>query len=601
MELPRGSSDLPPMPDEGDAAGRAHRQAARRPPHAEARARTGARDLIYPVGFVAAVVIGAALGGFGGGLSSGLLTLVAIPILAFSRNQVALTDKGREVARTVEEVESLKRSDAAAFLRPLALMFGGRRPNGPARRDAPPRGDRRAALGPGAGDRRYRLSPGPATPSPSLASPSREPKRLPHARRVVVWSDRRAGRGGASRTPSPRPQENRPVAGTARQGARADAPSFWDCLSPDERRALSATARRRTFGAGSLLCREGQRAEHVLVVRSGWTKVYSERLGPPRTIAIRGPGDLIGERAALQIRSRSASVVALDTVHALQMTTREFTAFLSRHPRVLDVVERQVYARLTEDRDRFARLRGQDAVADLDEFHRSGAMPGGHPGVPGLRGGGGSAGEATLSAEELPSWDGQNCSIFFSDIAGFSATHRSGEDRLSIRGAMYGLLDEAFQSSGVPWARCHAEDRGDGAMIIVPPDLPTNSVVDPLLANLGAGLRRYNQRAGETVRIQLRVALDVGPVVSDAFGVSGDAIIHAARLLDSPVLKRQLTETGAHLGVIASTFVYDHVIKHGPGLVVPDEYERVRFQVKESDITAWMRLDGATPPAYNVL
>ncbi len=126
----------------------------------------------------------------------------------------------------------------------------------------------------------------------------------------------------------------------------------------------------------------------------------------------------------------------------------------------------------------------------------------------------------------------------------------------------------------------------------MPPSIPTRSAVDPLLILLAAALRRYNQQATHATRIQLRVALNVGPVVSDPRGVSGEAIILAARLLEAPVLKKELARTAADLGVIVSPFIYDSVIKHAPGEVDPTQYRYLRFRVKESNVTAWMYLSG---------
>ena len=77
------------------------------------------------------------------------------------------------------------------------------------------------------------------------------------------------------------------------------------------------------------------------------------------------------------------------------------------------------------------------------------------------------------------------------------------------------------------------------------------------------------------LRIQLRVALTVGPVVPDEDGISGEAIIEAARLLEAPESKRRLVDEQADLGVIVSAFLYDTVIKHGPGLVDPETYSAV--------------------------
>jgi hypothetical protein len=103
-----------------------------------------------------------------------------------------------------------------------------------------------------------------------------------------------------------------------------------------------------------------------------------------------------------------------------------------------------------------------------------------------------------------------NCAIVFTDVAGFSDPVRNDGDRDVVRAAMYEILRSCFDAAGVPWAACYREDRGDGAVIVVPPTISTHRLVDPLMAELAGRLRQYNRRASEVVRIQLRVALHAG-------------------------------------------------------------------------------------------
>ncbi|TDC72609.1 hypothetical protein E1285_45110 [Actinomadura sp. 7K507] len=191
-----------------------------------------------------------------------------------------------------------------------------------------------------------------------------------------------------------------------------------------------------------------------------------------------------------------------------------------------------------------------------------------------------------------PSWPGPNCTIVYTDIVGFSAPHRNDVDRLEMRRAMYAVLREAFEESLVPWQACHTEDRGDGALIVVPPEVPTATVVDPMIAALAVRLRRHNQRSSSAVHIQLRVAADVGPVMPDPPGVTGFALIHTARLLDARPLKERLAATGADLGFIASQFVFESVITHGAGYVNPAEYEPISCRVKKLKTEGWIHLRG---------
>ncbi|NDU77532.1 hypothetical protein GWI34_33660, partial [Actinomadura sp. DSM 109109] len=203
-----------------------------------------------------------------------------------------------------------------------------------------------------------------------------------------------------------------------------------------------------------------------------------------------------------------------------------------------------------------------------------------------------------LPETAAPAWAGQNCTIVYTDVAGFSSPTRSDADRIGVRRAMYRALRESFEESGVPWDACHVEDRGDGALIVIPPQVPTAIVIDPMLVSLGLRLRRHNHRATGAVRVQLRVAVNVGPVMPDPPGVSGSSIITTARLLDAGPLKDRLAATGADLGVIASRFVYDSVIVPSPGHVTAAEYERITCRVKESSLEGFVHLRGlATHPA----
>lgn len=80
---------------------------------------------------------------------------------------------------------------------------------------------------------------------------------------------------------------------------RSPAPvgSFWDALDPTEREALRSVATWRTFAAGGRIVEEGERADHVMVILGGRAKVVVDDNGTERVLALRGLGQLIGERA----------------------------------------------------------------------------------------------------------------------------------------------------------------------------------------------------------------------------------------------------------------------------------------------------------------
>lgn len=346
-------------------------------------------------------------------------------------------------------------------------------------------------------------------------------------------------------------------------GGGSGKPAFWEALDADERRAFESAAEERIFAGGATLVAEGDKADHVILIRDGWTKICVNEQGRERVLAERGPGQLVGERAALQVNLRSASVIALETVHALVMRTEDFADFVGTHPRVLDIVEGQVYDRLTTPRDDFRR-RGD--LAPVREERRV------RPAAP-----------ARLN--------GENCTVVFTDVAGFGSKVRTDDDRRLVREVSTTVVREAFAAQGVAWESCHVEDRGDGLLIVVPANIPTRTVLDGLPERLTSALKAHNRRSAPPVRVQLRLAAYVGPVTTDAMGQSGEAIIRAARLLEAPVLKRRLATADADLGVIVPGFVYESVVRHGD----PEGFELVKVKVKEARLDAWMWLSRRTP------
>ena len=235
--------------------------------------------------------------------------------------------------------------------------------------------------------------------------------------------------------------------------------AFWEALDPIEREAFRSVAFPRTFAAGAMLIREGDRADHVIVILSGRTKICTEENGTERVLAERGLGQLVGERGALQVSVRSASVIALETVQALVVRTADFAAFISAHPAVLKIVESQLYDRLTEPSD----TASESAAAPA-------AILAEHPAhAPALA----ERGELYRSSSATW-WD-------------------SGPGRVPTRtAALSGKRSSASRMRScrdIPdvWSW---DDRGDGLLTVVPPSVPTAKVIEHLHKDLPAALGR---------------------------------------------------------------------------------------------------------------
>ena len=476
-----------------------------------------------------------------------------------------------------------------------------------------------------------------------------------------------------------------PVAAGSVRWERPTARSFWNSLADPERKALAAAGVEEFFRPGAVLCRAGDDTSQVMIIDSGWVKV-SVRDSPDaaeKILAVRGQGDVVGERAALTTEVRSATVTALDEVSAMVVPAERFAEFLRGHPRAVEVLQRQVTERREEDRVRL--FPGERAGAErrlawllLDLAQRRGGyqhtsaavftLPmsqqeladwaGTSPDAVGryLRSWRGSgiiarserarrltvvdldglaalcdtgspdsrtdrtpngtrviapvpetpARESAQRPAQTPArgpalWQQDwaeplNCSILLTDVAGFSDPVRTDGDRDVVRTAMYEILRSSFEACGVSWAACYREDRGDGAVIVMPPTISTLRVVDPFIPELAGRLRQHNRRASEVVRIQLRVALHVGPVGRDEEGLTGQAVITAARIVDAPVIKARLAAEQADLIFAASDYVYDYVVRNCDQRVDPAAFEHMECQVKEAHVSVWAHLAGRVAP-----
>ncbi len=123
-------------------------------------------------------------------------------------------------------------------------------------------------------------------------------------------------------------------------------------LTEQEWADLARHGRPRRLPAGTLLFLEGTRSDTVVVVISGRVKAFSSAEdGTEVILAVRGPGALLGELAAIDEQPRSASIRSVEPVEVLTVGLREFTAFLQAHPRTMWLLMRILTDRL-RDADR---------------------------------------------------------------------------------------------------------------------------------------------------------------------------------------------------------------------------------------------------------
>src|SRR5829696_7566508 len=116
--------------------------------------------------------------------------------------------------------------------------------------------------------------------------------------------------------------------------------------------ALRSHGTMRLFPRGQALFTEGDLGERVFMIERGWVTLRSAGPdGEEMILALRGPGEVVGEMSAFDGAPRTATALAIDEVEAVVAPGRTVAAVLER-----DVVAANDFARIL-----VARLRESDS------------------------------------------------------------------------------------------------------------------------------------------------------------------------------------------------------------------------------------------------
>jgi hypothetical protein len=184
-------------------------------------------------------------------------------------------------------------------------------------------------------------------------------------------------------------------------------------------------------------------------------------------------------------------------------------------------------------------------------------------------------------------------SILVIDVERFSDPARTDAHLLVVRDGMYRTLRRAFWESGIDWARCTVEDRGDGILILLPPEVPKSWLAARVPAYLAAALAGYNSICSSQSRIRLRMALHAGEVIYDDYGVVSHSVNQVFRLIEAPALKAALAASTDLLALVVSDWFFHEVVCHESS-AMPSRYSLLPVAVRETQGTGWMRLLGPT-------
>ena len=155
------------------------------------------------------------------------------------------------------------------------------------------------------------------------------------------------------------------------------------------------------------------------------------------------------------------------------------------------------------------------------------------------------------------------------------------------------LHDAAASTAGLNPESWYRQAAGDGLLAVLPEDADAGRVLAGFTEGLGVALREYNASALPAARLRLRVALAWGPASRGKDGWIGKGLVAASRLADAVPVREALARfPDADLVVAAGESLYgDAVRRQLPG-VRPEEWTRVRIDVKGFDGMAYVAVPG---------
>lgn len=129
--------------------------------------------------------------------------------------------------------------------------------------------------------------------------------------------------------------------------------SFLARLQPADRDFLLRESTSRVLPADAVLFHHGDPSAFTIFLISGWVKVSTgSHRGHETLLALRGPGDVVGELAALDGRPRSATVQTLTPVHAAIVPAQRFMSRLRERPDIAIALLGHVAERLRDSDSR---------------------------------------------------------------------------------------------------------------------------------------------------------------------------------------------------------------------------------------------------------
>lgn len=121
----------------------------------------------------------------------------------------------------------------------------------------------------------------------------------------------------------------------------------------------------RTFAAGDVLYREGDRAVEAFLIQSGRVRVVKRVRQTERSLSIARVGELIGESALIEGSMRTQTAIALADGAALVFDRASFKAVLSEFPLLASRICEQMISRVRDAEDQIEVMMLRDTQSKI--------------------------------------------------------------------------------------------------------------------------------------------------------------------------------------------------------------------------------------------
>jgi HEAT repeat protein len=105
-------------------------------------------------------------------------------------------------------------------------------------------------------------------------------------------------------------------------------------ISPEDLEQIADIAQEQLYSTGTLICREGEPGSTLFIIVTGKVEVIKGIGKTENVIAVREPGEFVGEMAILESAPRSATLRAQEDVRVLIIEGEAFKAILKDRPEV---------------------------------------------------------------------------------------------------------------------------------------------------------------------------------------------------------------------------------------------------------------------------